>query len=368
MLFGYPLPSVDWQALRFGQPDYLWLLAAPALLLVVWTWQLIRRRADIRRYARHRAVPVRERFSYFGGLLFWLSLVLATTCVVLALARPQVVTTRVRRASIDLVVLQDGSTSMRVKDTSGDRWQRSMRFLKTLAETMRWDGDRIAMTAFARIATPQVRLTKDPNTFFFFIEHLEEPPFRVEDDASWDTNIEMGISWGLKLLAQDERITGRKSVNAKAFLLLSDGQAWSGEAQRALEAARAQNVPVFVVGVGTSNGGLIPEPPPEDPSKAEPPVFSRLDRESLAAIAQAGGGRYMELDRERDVDIAVTVIDAVRKMARGGIEEGADDVYWQALALGAIFLLMGIAFVRDRAELALATAGAVAALVVVQLL
>ena len=57
MLFGYTLPTIDWQALRFGQPDYLWLLAGPAVLLVVWTWQLIRRRGDIRRYARHRAVP-----------------------------------------------------------------------------------------------------------------------------------------------------------------------------------------------------------------------------------------------------------------------------------------------------------------------
>lgn len=367
-MFGFPLPSVDWQALRFGQPDYLWLLAGPAVLLVVWAWQLVRRRADIRRYARHRAVPVRERFSYFGGLLFWLSLILATTSVILALARPQVVTTRIRRASIDLVVLQDGSTSMRVTDVPGDRWKRSMRFLKVLAETMRWDGDRIAMSAFARIATPQIRLTKDPNTFFFFIEHLEEPPFRVEDDASWDTNIEMGVSWGMKLLAQDERVTGRKSVNAKAFLLLSDGQAWSGDVERALVTARQNGIPVFVVGVGTSNGGFIPEPKAEDPAKQPPPVYSRLDRESLARIAAVGGGRYMELDRERDVDIAVAVIDGVRKTARGGVEEGADDVYWAALALGAIFLLLGIAFVRDRAELALATAGAIAALVVVQLL
>ena len=58
----------------------------------------------------------------------------------------------------------------------------------------------------------------------------------------------------------------------------------------------------------------------------------------------------------------------MRKTARGGVEEGADDVYWACLAMAAIFLLLGIALVRDRAELALATAGAVAALVVVQLL
>src|SRR5262245_16703483 len=160
----FTLPSVDWQALVFRQPEYLWLLLGPAALLAVWVWQFLRRRADVRRYVRHRAVPVRERYSLFGGLLFWLCLVAASACVILALARPQVVTTRVRRAGIDLVVLQDGSTSMRVSDTPGDRWKRSMVFLHSLGEAMRWDGDRVAMTSFARIATPQVRLTKDPNT------------------------------------------------------------------------------------------------------------------------------------------------------------------------------------------------------------
>ena len=364
----FTLPSVDWQALVFRQPEYLWLLAAPAALLVIWVWQFLRRRADVRRYLRHRAVPVRESFSIFGGLLFWLCLVAASACVILALARPQVVTTRVRRAGIDLVVLQDGSTSMRVTDMSGDRWKRSMTFLRSLGESMRWDGDRVAMTSFARIATPQVRLTKDPNTFFFFVDHLTEPPFRAEDDASWDTNIEMGISWALKLLDQDERVTGRPSLNAKAFLLLSDGQAWSGEVDRALRIARERRIPVYVVGVGTSNGGFIPEPPSDDPEKASAPIYSRLDRESLAVIAAAGGGRYMELDRERDTDIAVTIIDQVRKLARGGVEEGADDVYWTCLAAAALFLLLGIACVRDRAELALTTIAAFGALAVVQLL
>ena len=76
----------------------------------------------------------------------------------------------------------------------------------------------------------------------------------------------------------------------------------------------------------------------------------------------------MELDRESDTEIAVAVVDQVRKLARGGVEEGADDVYWPCLAAGALFLLLGIACVRDRAELAVATAGAVSALAVVQLL
>ena len=44
--------------------------------------------------------------------------------------------------------------------------------------TLSWNNDRIAMALFAHIASPQVRLTKDPNTFFFFLDHLNrESPF-----------------------------------------------------------------------------------------------------------------------------------------------------------------------------------------------
>ena len=134
-----------------------------------------------------------QRFGLFGGLLFWLCLILATASAILALARPHARISLVRTAGIDLVILQDGSTSMRVTDVTGNRWQRSMRFLRQLGEAISWKDDRLAMALFARIATPQVRLTKDPNTYFFFLDHLsEESPFRLEDDTSWDTNMELG--------------------------------------------------------------------------------------------------------------------------------------------------------------------------------
>lgn len=360
----------DLSAVRFGQPAALWLLVGPASLVVVWLWQFARRRADVRRVLGGRAVPVRERFAYFGGLLFWLCLTAATALTIVAMARPQLVTARLRTAGIDLVVLQDGSASMRVTDVSDNRWRRSIAFLRVLAEHLRWDEDRIALAVFARIATPQVRLTKDPNTLFFFLDHLKESPFRVEDDTSWDTNIEQGLSWGMKLIERDEKFRGSPSPNAKAFLLLSDGQAWSGAAESALAAARTRNIPVFVVGVGTTTGGVIPEPAPKDGAPVRPPVFSSLDRASLAAIATAGGGRYLELDRERDLDIALGVVEAARRRAGSrGVTEELDETYPECLAAAGVLLIVGILFLRDRGELAMATAGAgVAAAIVVSML
>ena len=66
------LTGVDVNSIRFAEPLYLWLLILPSVLLVVWVWQLSRRRRDARRFRQHRRLPVRERFPIFGGLAFWL--------------------------------------------------------------------------------------------------------------------------------------------------------------------------------------------------------------------------------------------------------------------------------------------------------
>src|SRR6478752_4790873 len=166
--------GIDLETVRFAQPQYLWLLIVPGVLLVGWVWQLAARRRDARRYRQHRRRPVRERFPIFGSLVFWLCLILASGFLVLALSRPTATAALVRTAGVDLVVLQDGSASMRTMDVPGNRWQRSMRFLRVLGESLAWKDDRMAMALFAHIAAPQVRLTKDPNTFFFFLDHLAQ--------------------------------------------------------------------------------------------------------------------------------------------------------------------------------------------------
>jgi von Willebrand factor type A domain len=357
--------GIDFDTVRFAAPEYVWLLIAPGVLLVGWAWQLTARRRDARRFRQHRRLPVRERFPIFGGLVFWLCLILACTCVILALARPTAATSLVRTAGIDLVILQDGSASMRTADVSGNRWQRSMRFLRTLGETLAWRDDRMAMALFAHIAAPQVRLTKDPNTFFFFLDHLaQDSPFRLEDDTTWDTNIELGIAWGMRLIEKDTEIYG-KSPNAKAFVLITDGQAWSGEVARSLKLARTNDVPVWVVGVGTSLGGFIPEPErrPTDTTPREPPIRSSLDRPSLSMIANAGGGEYLELDREGDREIANRIIDATRRRAGSrGLEVANEELYWRCLLAAAGFMCLGLLFLQERVELWLQAAGACAAL------
>ena len=205
-----------------------------------------------------------------------------------------------RRAGVDIVVLLDGSASMHVRDVTGNRWQRSIRFLRVLGDSLSWDEDRIALTLFAHIAAPQVRLTRDPNTFFFFLDHLaDSPPFRLEDDTSWDTNIALGIDWGLR--AHREGRGAARQVAERQAVRAAHRRAGVDRRRRGVAEADARaRHPGFVVGVGTLQGGLIPDPKRVGQSRATV-IRSALDRALAQRDCRDSGGRYLELDRDSDV-------------------------------------------------------------------
>jgi Ca-activated chloride channel family protein len=360
--------GIDLSTIGFAQPAYLWLLAGPLILLFLWIWQVFRRRATARRYRSERLLPVRESYTSFGDLAFWFFLLIAASLCIVALARPRASISLVRRAAADIVVLQDGSASMYVSDVAPDRWRRSMQFLRTFAETLSWKGDRVALALFAQIASPQLRLTKDPNALFFFLDHLgDHSPFRLVDNPTWDTNIEEGIYWGLKIVQEDENLFG-KTKNPKGFLVITDGQAWSGNVSIALTNAKAVNIPVYVIGVGTITGGIIPEPslPFIDTGEPQPePVHSYLDRDSLIAVARAGGGEYFELGRQPDRELAFKIIGAMRSRAPATqIDTSFEELYWWFFFAAAVCLCLGTLLLKGRAELWWQAAGALAMVLV----
>ena len=368
----------------FGSPEFLWLVVLPGLFLLAWLWRFARRLTDLRRLRDRRSIPVREGFALGGDLWFWFFLILSCASLALALARPRGVTTVVNRAGLDIVVLQDGSASMHVTDVSSafargnpaelrranaspsaTRWQRSMDFLRLLGDSLSWNDDRMALTVFAHIATPQIRLTSDPNTVFFFLDHLHDrPPFRLEDDTTWDTNLEQGIAWGLRLLEKDQELHGA-SINGKLFVMLSDGESWSGEVARAIDRAAREHVTLHVIGVGTLAGGDLPVTTVDGVTEPSPGK-SRLERASLQRIAAAGGGQNFELDRDPDRDIANAIIDAGRRQAPATTEEGTvEELYWRFLAASLALAALGTVFLRERTELwiqLLAAAGTGAAI------
>jgi Ca-activated chloride channel family protein len=335
--------------MTFGAPGALWLLVVPALLALLWVVRASLRWRDVRSVRAARVVPWRERHGHFGGLPAWLCLVAAAACLVGAVARPRGTATAMGRAGVDIVVLADASASMHVTDVAGGRWARSMAFVRMLG--LSWQDDRVALAAFAHIATPQIRLTRDPNTVFFFLDHLgARPPYRLEDDTTWNTDLEQAVAWGLRILEKDEELLG-PSPNARVFVMLSDGEAWSGQVAKSIDRARDARVPIFVVGVGTLAGDWLPEvevAPTEEPA---PHAISRLNRASLMRIADSAGGQYFELDRDADRDIANAIVDAGRRLAPPKAAEPTVVEYYPRLLMAAVALAgLSLLFARERVE------------------
>ena len=337
--------------MTFGAPAALWLLVVPALVAALWAWRVYRRWADVHTLAARRLLPERERHGVMGALAAWLFLIAAAACAVVATALPRGTATTLARAGVDVVVLQDGSASMHVKDVAGDRWQRSMVWIRALGDALSWQDDRVALAVFAHVATPQIRLTRDPNTLFFFLDHLHaRPPFPLEADTTWNTNLEQAVLWGLRILDKDQELHG-VSPNARVFVLLSDGEAWSGEVARAVDRARQARVPIFVIGVGTLAGNWLPEvhvPATEEPA---PHAISRLNRASLQRIAESAGGQYFELDREDDHVIANRIVDAGRRLAPPrDAQPAVVEFYPRFLTAAAGLSALALLFARSRAE------------------
>jgi Ca-activated chloride channel family protein len=348
--------------ITFAEPQLLWLLVAPALLLLLWFWRSVVRAIELRRLRARRIVPVNERYRVTGDLVLWLAIIIAVALLVVSTARPGAPTTLPRRAGLDVIVLQDASASMRVADTGAGgithRWQRSMTFLRELGDALSWTNDRLAMIAFAHIATPQIRLTRDPNTLFFFLDHLHaHPPFRLEDDETWDTNLEEAIGWGLRVVDKNEEIHGR-SDNATVFVILSDGEAWSGEVAKAIARTVERGIPLYVIGVGTLGGAPLPVVRAVTGELLESPGMSRLERAALQRIAAAGQGEYFELDRDGDRHVANAIIAAGRRRAPAvGMEEVSQDLYWWVLLAAALAAAGGLLFVRQASEAGILLAG-----------
>src|SRR4029079_19361841 len=110
-----------------------------------WAWRVVRRRADTRKYRAARVVPVHERFAIAGELAFWFFAIAALALTIPSLARPQGITSIVRSPGADIVLLMDGSASMRVTDVGTDRWKRAMTWVRTLTQALPWNGDRMAL-------------------------------------------------------------------------------------------------------------------------------------------------------------------------------------------------------------------------------
>jgi Ca-activated chloride channel family protein len=192
-------------------------------------------------------------------------------------------------AVAEVVLVLDVSNSMRVKDLRPDRLTVEKRLARELLR--RLEGARVGMAVFAGRGYAVAPLTTDFSALELYLEGLS-PEVVTQGGSSLADAIQQSL--GLLAGAQGEAPSG-------SLVVLSDGDALEerDEVLRSVALARRLGVAVHTVGLGTAQGGPVPDVDPvtgrERGFKHEPSgevAVSRLGEPLLREIARRTGGEY----------------------------------------------------------------------------
>jgi Ca-activated chloride channel family protein len=319
--------------MKFGHPDAIFwfflvfLLFALAAAASWWRKRAWQRFADpaLREKILPNDSPARRRIK---GLLLFLVLIF----LVLTLMEPQwgMREEEVRMKGVDLAVLVDVSNSMLVQDVKPSRLERAKRKLIDLFDMLA--GDRVGLVAFAGRSFLLSPLTVDYGTLKFYLDEINVDTIPVQG-----TDIAGALSLALKALSDPQ--------STKAILLITDGEDHSERMQRVRDILKEKKIPVYVLGVGTPEGGPVPKK--DGGFKSNPGgemVVSKLQEGFLKDLALSTGGAYVRAVTG-DEDLRELYIKGVRGDLEGGDFKVTKKKVWESrfywpLAVATALLLL----------------------------
>lgn len=207
------------------------------------------------------------------GLLFCL----------LAAARPQWGTHEAiaYQQGRDVVIAIDVSRSMLARDLHPNRLERAKVDILDLIKVL--DGDRAALLAFRHTSALVCPLTTDYGFLRYALDRVN-----IESAPAGATDIGSAIRAALDAFEED-------IGNHRAIVLISDGEDLTGTAMDAAAQAAEKGIPIFTIGLGSPTGTRIPHAttPGSHVTYQGADVVSKLDNETLQAIANATRGAYV---------------------------------------------------------------------------
>ena len=326
--------------IHFANPQFLVLLLLLPVL-AVWYWKRQPRRTATLRYSNtglfHKIKPPRShkwRHSLF--VLRMLALALA----IVALARPQAGHTEeeIITEGIDIILTLDISSSMLAEDF---RPLNRLEAAKQVAENFikGRKTDRIGLVVFAGKSFTQCPLTLD---YGIVINFLKEVRIGLIEDG---TAIGLAIANAVNRLRHSE-------AKSKVVILLTDGRNNRGEIDpvTAAKVAKAMDVRIYTIGVGTRGQALYP---------INDPIFGKryvrmpvdIDEDVLQQVASITGGKYF---RATDQESLEKIFEEIDQLEKTKIEVKEYTRYtelfmnWMWAALAVLVLEMVLANTRFR--------------------
>lgn len=313
---------------RFASPIYFYLLILIPILTAVYVLVQYRMKKQLKKFGDIELMrdlmpdvsPLRRHVKFS-------LMMLALGLLVVLLARPQYGTRNeeVKRSGIEVAIAVDVSNSMLCKDVSPSRLDKSKMIVSKLVE--QFDEDKVGLVAFAGSAITLLPMTSDYVSAKMFLDQLNPATVSVQG-----TNVAEAIT----------RATAgftKKTNVGRALILITDAEDNEPGAIEAAKQARKEGVQIFVLSVGTEEGGPIPMGDGSFKKDLSGNVVTtKLNEQIGKSIAQAGGGLYVHVDQ---TNLAQSLLEKeIEKMQKEDISQSMYSEYDEQFVAVALLLFI----------------------------
>ncbi len=175
----------------------------------------------------------------------------ALAAAAVALAGPRIGTAlrQGQQESLDLLIALDVSDSMRASDVAPSRLERAKLEIERIVDARR--GDRVGLIVFAGEAFLQCPLTTDRGALRLFLDAADPTQVSIQ-----------GTDFARALAVADRAFDAAaegQDARPRALLVVSDGEDHEGGLEAEADALREDGVEILALGVGTDEGGAVPE-------------------------------------------------------------------------------------------------------------
>ena len=331
--------------MHYANPKFLAVLIFLTISVALfYLWAIRRRRKLLNRFAEKSLVEsIAPTVSLRRKIIKMIVLTTAVSLMIFSLARPQwgFEWKETKFKGIDLLIAIDVSKSMLATDVKPNRLERVKLAVKDLVRKL--NGDRVGLVAFAGTAFLQCPLTIDYNGFLLTLDDLS-----VNTIPRGGTSISGAIREAINIFkGQDKKY--------KTFILITDGDDLEGDPLKAAKEAADEGIKIYCVGVGTSEGSLIPGIDERGSrawvaDRSGNVVKSQLNEELLKNIAISTGGSYVRATQS-DSGLVLLYDKSISKLEKKDIEGKMNKQYQERFQyfLGiAILLLLVEPFISEK--------------------
>lgn len=294
--------------ITFLNPEFFWLLLLLPILIYVWYRNKNKERATV----KLSSIEAFTDHKSFLVKLLPLSMILrsiALICLIVALARPQIVSVDYHVHSthgIDIVMAMDISGSMLAKDLKPNR----LEALKHVAADFvaQRVADRIGLVIYAAEAYTKTPVTSDKPLLLNSLNDI-----KYSDDLRDGTAIGVGLSTAINRIKSSP-------AKSKVLILLTDGVNNTGTVDplMATQIAKEYNIKVYTIGIGTN--GLAESPVGISPNGEI--IYDRipveLDEALMKTIAKETGGQYF---RATNTESLKKIYEEINQLEKTKIDE-----------------------------------------------